>query len=44
MADLASATKTFDALKKAYASGDSAKTASLLGTLKVRDAGRKARA
>jgi hypothetical protein len=37
MADLASAQKTFDALKKAYAAGDSAKTASLMGTLKVRD-------
>lgn len=36
MADLATAQKTLDALKKAYASGDDAKTASLLGTLKVR--------
>ena len=36
MADLASAKKTLDGLVKAYAAGDATKTASLLGTLKVR--------
>ena len=36
MADLASAKKTLDGLVKAYAAGDAAKTASLIGTLKVR--------
>ena len=35
MADLASAKKTLDGLVKAYAAG-ATKTASLLGTLKVR--------
>mmetsp|Transcript_32129 Transcript_32129/g.79403 ORF Transcript_32129/g.79403 Transcript_32129/m.79403 type:complete len:266 (+) Transcript_32129:233-1030(+) len=35
MAELAAAQTTFAALKKAYAAGDSVKTASLLGTLKV---------
>ena len=39
MADLATAQKTFEALKKAYAAGDAAKTASLIGTLKVREGG-----
>jgi hypothetical protein len=36
MADIATAKKTLDALRKAHKSGDAAKTASLLGTLKVR--------
>ena len=36
MADLASAKKTLDGLVNAYAAGDATKTASLLGTLKVR--------
>ena len=36
MADIATAKKTLDALKKAHKSGDATKTASLLGTLKVR--------
>ena len=36
MADLASAKKILDGLVKAYAAGDATKTASLLGTLKVR--------
>lgn len=35
MADLRSTTATFEAFKKAFAAGDSEKTASLLGTLKV---------
>jgi hypothetical protein len=36
MADLATATKTLEALRKAYDAGDAAKTSSLIGTLKVR--------
>ena len=36
MADIATAKKTLDALKKAHNSGDAVKAASLLGTLKVR--------
>ena len=36
MAEIATAKKTLDALRKAHQSGDVAKTASLLGTLKVR--------
>jgi|TARA_B110000977_G_scaffold82558_1_gene110326 hypothetical protein len=36
MAEIATAKKTLDALKKAHKSGDATKTASLLGTLKVR--------
>ena len=35
MADLATATKTLEALRKAYDAGDAAKTSSLIGTLKV---------
>ena len=35
MADLKSAQATFEAFRKAYDAGDTAKTASLMGTLKV---------
>jgi hypothetical protein len=35
MAEFKAASATFDAFKKAFAAGDGAKTASLLGTLKA---------